>query len=193
MAGFASAEFSRTEPTLLLYGSVLTAFYPSDKINQIHVVEFARSEDEMSPLSASRQSVSVLVVEDEIDTRESLATLLQTCGHTVRIAPDAKSALQIVAEAPPDAVLIDIGLPGMDGYELAQELRRRPWARRPLLIAATGYGTNDARRRSFEAGIDLHYVKPLDPCELDSLLKNTAQISSYAMINNSLRELASAS
>jgi len=77
-------------------------------------------------------------------------------------------------------VLIDIGLPGMDGYELAQELRRRVWVRRPLLIAATGFGTTEDRRRSFEAGIDLHYVKPLDPCALDSLLKNTAQITSYA-------------
>src|SRR5436305_7249498 len=128
---------------------------------------------------ASRNGVSVLVVEDEIDTRESLAVLLQTCGHTVRVAPDAKSALDLAAEVQPDAVLIDIGLPGMDGYELAQELRRRVWVRRPLLIAATGFGTNEDRRRSFQAGIDLHYVKPLDPCALDTLLKNTAQITSY--------------
>jgi CheY-like chemotaxis protein len=102
---------------------------------------------------ASRNGVSVLVVEDEIDTRESLAVLLQTCGHTVRVAPDAESALEVAAEVQPDAVLIDIGLPGMDGYELAQELRRRVWVRRPLLIAATGFGTTEDRRRSFEAGL----------------------------------------
>jgi DNA-binding response OmpR family regulator len=128
----------------------------------------------------SRNGASVLVVEDEIDTRESLAVLLQTYGHTVRVAPDAKSALELAAEAPPDAVLIDIGLPGMDGYQLARELRRRAWVRRPLLIAATGFGTNADRSRSFEAGIDLHYVKPLDPSALDSLLKNATQITSYA-------------
>lgn len=103
-----------------------------------------------------------MVVDDHDDARELLATLLDTHGYETSTACDACEALQIAAAKAPDVVVLDIGLPGMDGYELARRLRELPGLAQVRLIALTGYGAATDRERSREAGIDAHLVKPID-------------------------------
>jgi CheY-like chemotaxis protein len=113
----------------------------------------------------------VLVVEDHADTAESMAVLLRLHGHEVEVAPDGPTALRVAAQNPPDVALIDIGLPGgTDGWEVARRLQERAAGKMPLLIAVTGYGQEADRRRSEQAGIDLHLLKPADPEDLKTLL-----------------------
>jgi CheY-like chemotaxis protein len=116
----------------------------------------------------------VLVVEDRADAAESLALLLRLRGHEARVARDGPSALKEAASFRPDAVLLDIGLPGMDGYEVARRLRRQEGGGRALLVALTGYGAEDDRRRCLEAGCDRHLVKPAEPAEVIGLLEARA-------------------
>ncbi len=92
--------------------------------------------------------------------------ILKTSGYEVRMAFDGPSALREAERYRPDAVLLDIGLPGMNGYEVARSLRQRAAFRRTPLVAITGYGQDEDRRRSREAGFDLHLTKPVDPGEL---------------------------
>jgi CheY-like chemotaxis protein len=112
----------------------------------------------------------VLVVEDHADSAETLAVLLRLHGHEVDVAPDGPTALRIAAQNPPDVALLDIGLPGMDGFEVARRLQEQVAGKMPLLVAVTGYGQEEHRRRSKQAGIDLHLLKPVDPEELKQLL-----------------------
>jgi CheY-like chemotaxis protein len=112
----------------------------------------------------------VLVVEDHADTAESVAVLLRLHGHEVDVAPDGPAALRIAAQNPPDVALLDIGLPGMNGFEVARRLQEQPAGKKPLLVAVTGYGREEDRRRSEQAGIDLHLLKPVDPEQLKKLL-----------------------
>ena len=117
-------------------------------------------------------SLRVLVVEDHADTAESTALLLRLHGHEVEVAPDGPTALRIAADNPPDVALIDIGLPGgMNGWEVARRLQEPAAGKMPLLIAVTGYGQEEDRRKSWEAGIDMHLLKPADPALLTGLLK----------------------
>jgi two-component system CheB/CheR fusion protein len=103
----------------------------------------------------------ILVVDDNKDSAESMAMLLRLSDHEVRIAYDGDAALSLAAEHAPEVVLLDIGLPGMDGYQVARRLRELPQTRESLLIALTGYGQAEDRRRSTEAGFDGHFVKPV--------------------------------
>jgi two-component system OmpR family response regulator len=114
--------------------------------------------------------LSVLVVEDLDDAARSTADLLTLCGHRVRVAPCGADALREADAETPDVVLLDIGLPGMDGWEVAQRMRARTRGKQPLVVAVTGYGSDDDRRRSADAGVDLHLVKPADPVALTALL-----------------------
>ncbi|HMV46664.1 MAG TPA: PAS domain S-box protein [Blastocatellia bacterium] len=114
--------------------------------------------------------LKVLVVEDSADSAEMMAFVLKLGGHQVRIASDGAEALEAAAVFQPQAVLCDIGLPGMNGYEVAAQLRRQPDFAQTTLIALTGYGQEDARRRAKESGFDYHLVKPVDPDALVSLL-----------------------
>jgi CheY-like chemotaxis protein len=104
----------------------------------------------------------ILVVDDNDDARMLLGEALETVGHQVRTAADAVEALEIVQVFTPDVAVLDIGLPVMDGYELAGRLRAQLGAKAPRLIALTGYGQENDRARSAEAGFDLHLVKPID-------------------------------
>jgi two-component system CheB/CheR fusion protein len=104
----------------------------------------------------------ILLVDDNRDVRDSLKQLLELEGHSVSIAGDGRGALEIAAKEAPEIVVLDIGLPDMDGYELARRLRRLDATSKALLIAATGFGRQEDRARSEEAGIDHHLVKPLD-------------------------------
>ena len=121
-------------------------------------------------------ALNVLLVEDNSDIAQSLARLLQVRGHNVRIAPDGVSASRAVQEGLPDVVLLDIGLPGIDGYEVARRITNQPSDKRPLFIAVTGRGEESDRQQSAEAGIDLHLVKPVDPKLLLGLLSRFQSI-----------------
>jgi DNA-binding response OmpR family regulator len=118
-----------------------------------------------------KTGLRVLVVEDDMDTSASVATLLRMDGHEVQVARDGRTAVRMSQESSPDVALLDIRLPGMDGYEVARRLQERATKKKPLLIAITGCGREQDRRRSAEAGIDLHLVKPVDPEALQRLLR----------------------
>lgn len=115
-------------------------------------------------------SLRVLLVEDNPAAAEGLRDLLSLWGHEVSFAPDGEAALQAVDGTPPDVVLLDLGLPGIDGFEVARRLRRRPGFESVLLVAVTGYGQERDRQRTQEAGFDLHLLKPVAPEELKRLL-----------------------
>ncbi len=112
----------------------------------------------------------ILVVDDNVDAADTLALLLRVDGHEVRVVYDGEAALAAVAAGPPDVVLMDIGLPRLDGYEVARHLRQQPGLRGLVLIALTGWGQEEDRRRSREAGFDHHLTKPVDPDDLQRLL-----------------------
>ena len=119
----------------------------------------------------------ILVVDDNISGTTLVSRLLMKLGsHEVRTAQDAATALQLAAAFSPEIVLLDIGLPGMDGYDLARALRDLPATRNALLVAVTGYGQADDRRRTTDAGIDVHLVKPTSQAQLKELL-NHAKLS----------------
>jgi len=105
----------------------------------------------------------VLVVDDNSDHAESLAFLLKLMGHETRLAHDGEAALQVAAEFEPNVALIDIGLPRLNGYEVARRLREQPRLRNALLVAQTGWGQESDRARSHEAGFDHHLIKPVAP------------------------------
>jgi CheY-like chemotaxis protein/anti-sigma regulatory factor (Ser/Thr protein kinase) len=119
---------------------------------------------------ASEQSIEqvrpearrVLVVDDNRDSAESLALLLGLDGHSIRRAHGGEEALIVAEEFKPDMVLLDIGMPGMNGYEVARRLRTQDWARETTLVAITGWGQAEDKRRASEAGFDHHLVKPVD-------------------------------
>jgi CheY-like chemotaxis protein len=112
----------------------------------------------------------ILVVDDNRDSAESLARLLQMFNHEAQTAYDGPSALQAVDSFHPDVIVLDIGMPGMDGYEVARRLRLQPRPARLLIIALTGYGTDADRQRCYEAGIDHHLTKPARLEALQALL-----------------------
>jgi CheY-like chemotaxis protein len=112
---------------------------------------------------------SILIVEDNADARDALRVLLELDGHAVEAAGEGQAALELARSTDPDIALVDIGLPGIDGFEIARRLRALD-ARRPVLIALTGYGQPEDRRRATEAGFDEMLVKPVDPTALAGLL-----------------------
>ncbi len=112
----------------------------------------------------------VLVVDDQPDSTDSLALLLRLRGHEVRIASDGSSALEEFARYRPEVVFLDLGLPGMSGYDVARRVRAMPEARDVRLVALTGYGTEADRERTRAAGFDVHLAKPVDPLAVESLL-----------------------
>jgi CheY-like chemotaxis protein len=112
----------------------------------------------------------VLVVDDNRDTTESTALLLHLWGHDVRVAHDGLRALAAAKDYRPQVILLDIGVPGLSGLEVARRLRQDPAFRRTVLVALTGFGSEEDRRRSKLAGFDHHWVKPVDPAILEDLL-----------------------
>jgi CheY-like chemotaxis protein len=111
------------------------------------------------------------VVDDNVDAANSLAMLMaRAYGQEVRVAHDGPEALAVAVEFLPEVVLLDIGLPGMDGHEVARRLRERPEFGSATLVALTGWGQESDRRKSSEAGFDRHLVKPADPADLRALL-----------------------
>ena len=107
-------------------------------------------------------SLRVLVVDDNVDTVTTLAMLVQESGHEVRTAYDGLTVVEVALDYRPNVVLLDIGLPGLNGFEVAKRLRQQPALQNAVLVAMTGYGQESDRQRSREAGFDHHLVKPGD-------------------------------
>ncbi len=121
------------------------------------------------PPAARRRSI--LVVDDNADAASSIAMFLRMLGHDVDIESDGPSALRRIAAAPPEIVFLDIGLPGLDGYEVARRVRERPGGQGIRLYAITGYGQEDDKKRALASGFDAHLVKPVPPAELLQLIE----------------------
>ncbi len=112
----------------------------------------------------------ILVVDDNVDAAEALAVLLEIEGHDVRLAYTGPDALVVAAEQRPDLILLDIGLPGLDGYEVARRIRADASTPRPHLVALTGWGAAEDRRKARDAGFDAHFVKPVEHAQLAALI-----------------------
>lgn len=130
----------------------------------------AGNTDVGSSSAQSQSSRRLLVVDDHVDTAQSLARLLRTRGNVVEIVHDGDAAISAAKSFRPDVVLLDLGLPGMDGYSVAEHLRRDENLPRPTIIAISGYGQEEDRRRSSEVGIDHHLVKPVSFAQLETML-----------------------
>jgi two-component system CheB/CheR fusion protein len=117
----------------------------------------------------------VLVVDDCPDTTASLAMLLHLWGYEAQVVHNGRAALEAAGACRPDVVLLDIGLPGMDGYEVARQLRRQHDLGRPVILSLSGYGQEADSRRARAAGCDDHLVKPVDPEALHRLLQAWAR------------------
>jgi len=129
---------------------------------------------DMTSTGTSKQAAQgwrMLVVDDNVDAANMIAMVLQHYGHQTETVYSAHGALEMAVEYRPDFVVLDIGLPGMDGYEVARRLRQIPELKDTRLIAATGYGQDADRQRSEEAGFDYHLVKPIDPEKLQAVLE----------------------
>jgi PAS domain S-box-containing protein len=143
---------------------------------RLPVIPRAAEPDPRPPAAvpAPARPLRVLVVDDNEDTAEMMSLLLGLNGHEVQVAHTGPSALEVAAAHRPDVIVLDIGLPGLDGYQVAQRLRQDPAFQDVMLIAASGYGQEADRRRSWEAGFDHHLVKPVDPDEVQRLLAEAA-------------------
>lgn len=133
-----------------------------------------------SPAGATPHILRVLVADDNQDALESLALLLQICGHEVRKAADGAETLQALAAWRPDVVLLDIGMPVLDGYEVAQRIRKETWGAQLFLVAVSGWGQSEDRKRAAEAGFDLHFRKPIGLPALESIIERVAQMHATA-------------
>ncbi|MCY7370056.1 MAG: response regulator, partial [Polaromonas sp.] len=112
----------------------------------------------------------VLVADDNQDAASTLSMLMEVMGHEVRTAHDGIEAVAMAEAFVPELILLDIGMPGIDGYEACRRIRKLPWGPQARIVAMTGWGQEDDRRRSHEAGFDQHLVKPADPAEIERLL-----------------------
>ena len=119
----------------------------------------------------------ILVADDNHDAAVSLATMLRLEGHEVMVANDGYEAVSIAHTFRPDAALLDIGMPRMDGYDAARRIRETPWGKAMLIVALSGWGQQEDRRRTLEAGFDAHRVKPVEPSDLLNLLAGTVAVT----------------
>jgi two-component system CheB/CheR fusion protein len=148
---------------------VSLALLPTDA-----VAPAEKAKDEERPAAFGRR---VFVVDDNRDSADSMAMLLRATGHEVETAHDGPGALERAPDYRPEYILLDIGLPGMNGYTVAQRLRELPALRDVKLIAMTGYGQDEDRKRAREAGFDHHLVKPVDFGALCAILNAPVQPS----------------
>jgi CheY-like chemotaxis protein len=157
-------------------GAAFTVFLPC--INPVARANTVPAVAAASPIQGRR----VLVVDDNADAAESLAMLLQFSGHETRVVTEAAKVVSVCAEFMPHIAVLDIGLPVVNGYELARQLRQQADHAELVLIALTGYGQNQDRERAAEAGFDYHFVKPVDPVKLEAAIgagrRNSGQLSS---------------
>jgi CheY-like chemotaxis protein len=130
--------------------------------------------EERLPTEPKKSGYRLLVVDDNEDAADSLAVLLGLLGHEVRVARDGQSALEVAVEFQPNLIFLDIGMPGMDGYEVARRMRKLPGLEKTVLAALTGWGQQEDRRRTAEAGFHHHLVKPPELRVVENLIASLA-------------------
>jgi signal transduction histidine kinase len=146
-------------------GAVFTVSLPC--INSVANIDITPSV----PVTLSTAGRRILVVDDNADAAQSIALLLQLSGHDTRVVTESVQVIGACAEYSPQVVILDIGLPTIDGYQLARELRRQPGGAEVALIALTGYGQKNDRERARDAGFDHYFVKPVDPDHLQTAIR----------------------
>ena len=142
---------------------------------RIPAIEAPAGADAASPQQHPERARHILIVEDNVDACETMRTLLETHGHRVDTANDGPTGLERALALQPEVVLLDVGLPGMDGYEVARRIRTAKSFRRPLLVAVTGYGGAEDRDRALDAGFDAHLTKPVEYPTLAALISAADQ------------------
>jgi len=128
-----------------------------------------------APAVAAVEKRRILVVDDNVDAAQSLSFLLQLGGHELHVAHDGEAAVELARQLKPDIALVDIGLPKLNGYGVAQAIRAAPWGGLVVLIALTGWGQDEDKRRALEAGFDFHLTKPVDPDQVEALIAQSAR------------------
>jgi CheY-like chemotaxis protein len=136
----------------------------------VHTAAHERPVDPAKIVRAPAHALRVLVMEDNPDVARSMARLLAVAGHDVRVAQDGESGISVAREFAPEAILVDIGLPVMDGFAVARRIRQEPGLRNVLLIALTGYSRDTDRQATRDAGFDHHLAKPVDFKTIQSTL-----------------------
>jgi PAS domain S-box-containing protein len=144
----------------------------SEFLVRLPLAEIRAEAPREHPAAAEARPREVLVIEDNLDAGETLAEILRLQGHHVRVARDGRSGLHLARERPPEVVLCDIGLPDIDGYEVAREVRGDDALRATRLVALSGYAQSEDRQRARDAGFDAHIAKPPDIDELTAVLAN---------------------
>jgi len=120
--------------------------------------------------NGGRTGKRILIADDNTDVVEAFEVMLRMLGHEVEIAHDGIQALEIAERSHPEVIVLDIGMPQLNGYDAARRIRQMPWSENAVLIALTGWGDEKDRRKSEDAGFDVHLVKPVDPVTLGNLL-----------------------
>jgi CheY-like chemotaxis protein len=168
-----------------MHGGTIEARSPGEGLGSEFVVRLPLAAQRAQPKPESRPAglskpLHVLVVDDNRDAAESLAQVLELLGATVTVRYDGPAAIEAFSSTDASVILLDIGLPGMSGYEVARAIRARYPERRPFIIAVTGWGQEGDRRAAAEAGVDHHLVKPADIKQLQELLDSVAQTANGA-------------
>jgi signal transduction histidine kinase len=142
------------------------------------------SLDHVQVNPAQAQALRILVADDNADALESLALLLEVCGHEVRKASDGQETLQAVTGWRPDVALLDIGMPLLDGYEVARRIRSEPWGTQLFLVAVSGWGQSEDRQRATDAGFDLHFRKPIGLPTLEGILEKAQRLNAETVVKS---------
>ena len=140
-------------------------------LSLLHAAESPRAADPTPPPARLR----ILIADDNRDAADSLSMLLELAGHEVGVAHQGRAALSLAQAFRPDVALLDIGMPDLSGYEVAQQLRREPWGQGIQLIALTGWGQEKDRQQALQAGFNQHLTKPIDPDQLEALISSRRQ------------------
>jgi CheY-like chemotaxis protein len=179
-----------------LHGGTIEAESPGVGLGSTFTIRLPLAEakrESSAGQSASRdeagQNLRILVVDDNIDAAESLAMLLELSGHTTHLAHTGTDALIAAREFAPQVIFLDIGLPGLTGYEVAEFIRADATMKQPTLIALTGWGAEDDRRRAEEAGFDHHLVKPVEASMLTDVLASISAMPPSLARRQRKREL----
>ncbi|MEC5399847.1 ATP-binding protein [Uliginosibacterium sp. H1] len=163
-----------------LHGGTVTAHSDGQGLGSRFVVQLPLQQPSIAPdeglppATPVSTRLRILIADDNEDAASSLAVMLELSGHDTVVANDGEQAVSLAREAQPDVMLLDIGMPRMDGYEACRQLRALSWPRPPMIVALTGWGQAQDRQRSAAAGFDAHLVKPLDVDELNRLLREAA-------------------
>jgi len=165
-------------------GSTFTIHLPESCVVGDMMIPVAGTTAPLSESSAPGPRCRVLVADDNNDAAESLGLLLNIDGHDVLLAHTGQDALDLASREQPDACILDIGMPGMSGYDVARELRAKDWGKDMLLVALTGWGQGSDVARAMDAGFDRHYTKPVDIAEIQRVIAKLGN----GRVNSSVRQ-----